>query len=193
MPAASAWRISARVLPTPEKITLAGSAPAASTRASSPPETMSKPQPACGEDAQHAERRVGLDRIADQRIAALEAALVGAQRVEHPLLGIHEQRRAVLPVPTPAARHLRHAGCRRGGRCGGGRGAGGSRQWSLRRPCVRGRAAVRRGRLGGGLGSSNSGSVARSRAAGSVGQEERAPLAATGEADPNEREAGGAH
>ena len=46
MPAASACRISCFVLPTPEKITLAGSAPAASTRASSPPETMSKPQPA---------------------------------------------------------------------------------------------------------------------------------------------------
>ena len=46
MPACSACRISARVLPTPEKITLAGSPPAASTRCSSPPETMSKPQPA---------------------------------------------------------------------------------------------------------------------------------------------------
>ena len=43
--AASAWRISARVLPTPEKTTRAGSPPAASTRSSSPPETMSKPQP----------------------------------------------------------------------------------------------------------------------------------------------------
>lgn len=46
MPAASAWRISARVLPTPEKMIFFGSAPTASTRASSPPETMSKPQPA---------------------------------------------------------------------------------------------------------------------------------------------------
>ena len=52
MPAASAWRISARVLPTPEKMILAGSPPAASTRASSPPETMSKPQPASREHAQ---------------------------------------------------------------------------------------------------------------------------------------------
>jgi hypothetical protein len=33
-------------LPTPENTTLAGSPPAASTRASSPPDTMSKPQPA---------------------------------------------------------------------------------------------------------------------------------------------------
>ena len=44
--AASASRISWRVLPTPEKITLAMSPPAARTRANSPPETMSKPQPA---------------------------------------------------------------------------------------------------------------------------------------------------
>jgi hypothetical protein len=42
---ASARSISARVLPTPENTTRAGSPPAARTRSSSPPETMSKPQP----------------------------------------------------------------------------------------------------------------------------------------------------
>jgi hypothetical protein len=42
----SASRISASLLPTPENTTLAGSPPAASTRWSSPPETMSKPAPA---------------------------------------------------------------------------------------------------------------------------------------------------
>jgi hypothetical protein len=46
MPSSSARRISRRVLPTPEKMMSAGCAPAASTRSSSPPETMSKPQPA---------------------------------------------------------------------------------------------------------------------------------------------------
>ena len=45
MPAVSAASISASVLPTPENTTFAGSPPAASTRASSPPETMSKPLP----------------------------------------------------------------------------------------------------------------------------------------------------
>ena len=83
MPTSSARRISARVLPTPEKMMSPASAPAASTRSSSPPETMSKPQPACGEDLQHAERGVGLHRIADLRLAAREAALVGRQRGQH--------------------------------------------------------------------------------------------------------------
>src|SRR5258708_4076962 len=46
IPAASPARISASDLPTPEKITRAAAPPAASTRASSPPETMSKPAPA---------------------------------------------------------------------------------------------------------------------------------------------------
>ena len=45
MPASSAASISASVLPTPENTTFAGSPPAARTRASSPPETMSKPLP----------------------------------------------------------------------------------------------------------------------------------------------------
>jgi len=45
MPASKAKRISASVLPTPENTTLAGSPPAAITRANSPPETMSKPAP----------------------------------------------------------------------------------------------------------------------------------------------------
>jgi hypothetical protein len=45
MPAARALRISASDLPTPEKITRSAAPPAASTRASSPPDTMSKPAP----------------------------------------------------------------------------------------------------------------------------------------------------
>ena len=44
-PASSANAISSSVLPTPEKTTLRGSPPARSTRKSSPPETMSKPEP----------------------------------------------------------------------------------------------------------------------------------------------------
>src|SRR3546814_16241444 len=44
-PASSAARISHACLPTPENTTLAGSAPIARTRASSPPETISKPAP----------------------------------------------------------------------------------------------------------------------------------------------------
>ena len=47
MPARNASTISLSVLPTPENSTLRGSPPAASTRASSPPETMSKPAPSC--------------------------------------------------------------------------------------------------------------------------------------------------
>jgi len=45
-PACSALRISAAVLPTPENTTRDAAPPAASTRASSPADTMSKPQPA---------------------------------------------------------------------------------------------------------------------------------------------------
>jgi hypothetical protein len=45
MPTSSASFISAAVLPTPEKTTFFGSAPAASTRCNSPPETMSNPAP----------------------------------------------------------------------------------------------------------------------------------------------------
>ena len=45
IPAASAARSSAALLPTPENTMSAGSPPAARARASSPPETMSKPQP----------------------------------------------------------------------------------------------------------------------------------------------------
>jgi hypothetical protein len=44
--ARSACSISASLLPTPENTVLRGSPPAASTRASSPPDTMSKPAPA---------------------------------------------------------------------------------------------------------------------------------------------------
>jgi hypothetical protein len=45
MPASSAWRISSRGLADAGEDHLAGSPPAARTRASSPPETMSKPAP----------------------------------------------------------------------------------------------------------------------------------------------------
>jgi hypothetical protein len=96
MPAASALRISARVLPTPEKMIFFGSCA----------DRQHARQFAAGDDVeaaaglrehlQHAQRRVGLHRVADQRVAALEAALVGGQRVQHPLLRIDEQRRAVL-------------------------------------------------------------------------------------------------
>ena len=45
MPTSRAYSISASVLPTPENTTLLASPPASSTRASSPPETISKPEP----------------------------------------------------------------------------------------------------------------------------------------------------
>ncbi len=45
MPAANAASISAALLPTPENTVFAGSPPAAITRSSSPPDTMSKPLP----------------------------------------------------------------------------------------------------------------------------------------------------
>ncbi len=76
-PTCSAWRISARVLPTPEKTTRRGSPPAASTRCSSPPETMSKPQPARAKVCSTARLGVGLHRIADQVRPARQCALVG--------------------------------------------------------------------------------------------------------------------
>ncbi len=44
-PASSARRISSALLATPENTTCSALPPAASTRASSPPETMSKPAP----------------------------------------------------------------------------------------------------------------------------------------------------
>jgi hypothetical protein len=72
-----------------------------------------------GEHAQHAERGVGLHRVADQRLAALEAALVGGQRVEHPLLRIDEQRRAVRARQRVERDALRRAARRRAGRCAG--------------------------------------------------------------------------
>ena len=45
MPERNAYSISSRVLPTPENTTLRGSAPALSARNSSPPDTMSNPEP----------------------------------------------------------------------------------------------------------------------------------------------------
>ena len=45
MPTSNARRISVAVLPTPENTILLASPPAASTRSSSPPETISKPDP----------------------------------------------------------------------------------------------------------------------------------------------------
>jgi acyl dehydratase len=48
------------------------------------------------EDAQHAERGVGLHRIADLRVPAFEATAVGCQCVEHPLLGVDEERCSVF-------------------------------------------------------------------------------------------------
>jgi hypothetical protein len=44
-PASSAKAISSSVFPTPEKTTLRASPPARSTRYSSPPDTMSNPEP----------------------------------------------------------------------------------------------------------------------------------------------------
>ena len=66
MPAASAASISAAVLPTPENTVFAGSPPAAITRASSPPDTMSKPLPDAREEVQDSEVGVRLDRVADE-------------------------------------------------------------------------------------------------------------------------------
>ncbi len=45
---------------------------------------------------QHAERRIGLHRVADLHLVIAKAALVGLQRGQHGGLGIDEQRRAVL-------------------------------------------------------------------------------------------------
>ena len=66
MPAASARRISASDLPTPENRILSGSPPAARTRSSSPPETISKPLPS---------------RANRSRIARLEQAIEHANEL----------------------------------------------------------------------------------------------------------------
>ena len=76
-------RISARVLPTPEKMMsrrLGADGQHALEFAA-----RDDVEAAAGlrEHLQHAERGVGLHRVADHRLAAREAALVGGQRVEH--------------------------------------------------------------------------------------------------------------
>ena len=74
MPAVNAASISAAVLPTPEKTIRAGSPPAAITRASSPPETMSKPLPRRARMFEHSEVGIRLDRVADEVGHAREGA-----------------------------------------------------------------------------------------------------------------------
>ena len=58
----------------------AGSPPAASTRASSPPETMSKPAPSRASSVEDGEVGVGLHRVADQVVAAGERRGERAER-----------------------------------------------------------------------------------------------------------------
>ena len=96
MPASSAWRISARVLPTPEKMTLGRSPPAASTRVEFAAGDDVKAAAGLRKHLQHAQGGVGLHGIADLRVAPGKAALVGGQRRQHGRFGIDEQGRAVL-------------------------------------------------------------------------------------------------
>ncbi len=147
MPTSSARRISTRVLPTPEKMMSRPAPPAASTRSSSPPDTMSKPQPACGEHLQHRQGRVGFHGIADAGPAAGEAALVGGQRRQHGRLGVDEQRRAVLARQSRPAGPPRRTARRPGTRIGDGRARRiRSRSWGGRRV---GRARAHAGGRGG--------------------------------------------
>ena len=124
MPTSSARRISARVLPTPEKMM----SPALAARGQHALEFAARHdvESAAGlrEDLQHAQRRVGFHRIADAGLAAGEAALVSGQRCQHRRLGIDEQRRAVLARQGVPAGRLRRTARRRGRRNADGRAAG---------------------------------------------------------------------
>ena len=66
MPARSAKAISDSVFPTPAKTVRPGSPPASSTRASSPPETTSNPEPQRAKRGQQREVPAGLHRVADE-------------------------------------------------------------------------------------------------------------------------------
>ena len=104
-PASSARRISC-ALSCRRRRTRPWSAspPAASTRSSSPPETMSKPQPACGEGLQHRQGRVGLHRIADQvRRGRPARAGSAASAAQHGAARIDVQRRADARAPARRA------------------------------------------------------------------------------------------
>ena len=86
----------ARVLPTPEKMMSLPCPPAASTRSSSPPETMSKPQPAWAKHLEYTQRGIRLHRIADPHATSGKPALVGGQGRQHGGLRVDEQGCAVL-------------------------------------------------------------------------------------------------
>lgn len=64
MPASRAWRISAGVLPTPEKTTFFGSAPAARTRCNRRRRCRNRTH--AGKEVEDCEVRIGLHGIADQ-------------------------------------------------------------------------------------------------------------------------------
>ena len=84
MPAFSASPISSRVLPTPEKTMRSPGTPAARARISSPEETMSMPRAEAGEGGDDRLVGIGLQRVAQQHVAAGERlhehAIVPLQR-----------------------------------------------------------------------------------------------------------------
>ena len=78
---------------------------AASTRSSSPPETISKPAPRSASSFRIAERRIRLHRIAHQVVATRERLLKERQPLENLVGGVDVERRAEL-LRQPLQRNL---------------------------------------------------------------------------------------
>ena len=85
----------------------------ASTRSSSPPETMSKPQPARGEGLQHGQARVGLHRVAEQVLASGQRTRCRRPARRASRARIDVQRRAVRARERVERAAVEHAARRR--------------------------------------------------------------------------------
>ncbi len=104
-PASSASRISAAVLPTPENTVFSALPPAASTRASSPPETMSKPAPSRANTFSTARLLFALTATWIGRAAAGASIGVGVLRLGQ--RGCANRRRAACRTVRRATRRTR--------------------------------------------------------------------------------------
>jgi hypothetical protein len=106
-PAASAWRISSAVLPTPENTTFAGSAAGREHPREFAAGDDVEAAAGTGKGLQHRQVRVGLHRVADQVRPAGQRTLVGGQRVQHRALRIDVQRAAEARASAASGRPSR--------------------------------------------------------------------------------------
>ena len=95
-PWSSAYSISSCDLPTPAKVHFRGSPPAASTRKSSPPETMSNPAPSRDKQFEDGAIRVRFDRVADQVVDLAERRVEPAVVIENRAGAVDVERRSIF-------------------------------------------------------------------------------------------------